>query len=383
MSPAASAAERVPTRLVWDGSACGGTEQDFAARVVRRNRAIRFVPSGEHVSVRLSIEPSSGGLDARVRIEARGRAPVTRRIQSPDCEDALDALALVVAIGVESRPASAARRPRSRAQPAAPPRPPAPAPAEATTPPEPAPPEPAPGGETSAPSAATPPVEPAPASPASPLAATPAEPGPPPPSAPPTDVPGSTPEAAAGGLFIGAGLAALGTVGIAPEPLLGGAVWLSAEWDRTGVWAPEVVLDALHQELNGHGEARGEASFQLNASSLALCPLRLGSSTLELRPCLSGAVGQLGADGGQTYAPREQTRTWGSLGASVSASIVLGVVQLRASLAVSAPLRRDSFRFGGDCLGAACEADVFHRVAPLIWTGALGAGLTPPRASTD
>ena len=104
-APAAGAAERVPTRLVWDGSTCG-SEQDFAARVMQRNRAIRFVSSGEEVAVRLSIAPGPAGLDARVRIEAKGRAPVTRRIQSPDCDDALDALALVVAIGVEGRPAS-------------------------------------------------------------------------------------------------------------------------------------------------------------------------------------------------------------------------------------------------------------------------------------
>jgi len=389
-SPAATAAERVPTRLVWDGSVCG-SEQDFTTRVVQRNRAIRFVSSGEEVAVRLSIQPSSSGLDARVRIEAKGRAPVTRRIQSPDCDDALDALALVVAIGVESRPTSSARRPRTRTVP--PPRTPAPpestpVPPSAVIPesPPPAPPEErAPGTPTSEPlpppaaarsSGEVLPAQPAPeAAPATSPEAGPAVALPPP--ATDVDPPSLARDSASGRLRIGAGLAALSSVGVAPEPLLGGAVWISAEWDRPGAWAPEIVLDAMHQERGGHDEARGEADFSLNALSLALCPLRLGTSTLELRPCVSGAFGQLMSDGGQTYSPRGRTRPWSSIGASVSASVVFGMVQLRASLGASTPLYRDSYRFGPDCSGASCDVDVFHRVAPLIWTGALGAGLTP------
>ena len=191
------------------------------------------------------------------------------------------------------------------------------------------------------------------------------------------DAPIPAPDGARGRLLLGAGLAALGSVGVAPEPMLGGGVWVSAEWDREGVWAPEVKLDAMRQERGGHDEARGEADFGLNALSLALCPVRFGDAALELRPCLSGAFGQLLSDGGQTYSPRDRTRPWSSIGGNLSLSVVFGIVQLRASLGASVPLQRDSFRFGPDCFGAACEADVFHRVEPLIWTGALGAGLTP------
>lgn len=370
-APAASAAERVPTRLLWDGSTCG-SEQDFAARVRQRNRAIRFVSSGEEVAVRLSIQPTSEGLDARVRIEAKGRAAVSRRIQSPDCDDALDALALVVAIGVESRPSSSARRPRVRAAPARP----APEAPEASPPvaPQPTgqPPSPVP------PARETANVEEAPLAPMAtetlsiPRGAesviTEADP------VREADTP--APESGSGRLLLGAGLAALGSVGVAPEPMLGGGVWISAEWDRAGMWAPEVLLDAVRQERGGHDEARGEADFGLNALSLALCPVRFGKTTLEFRPCVSGAFGQLLSDGGQTYSPRDRTRPWGSIGANLSLSVVLGIVQLRASFGASAPLQRDSFRFGPDCSGASCEADVFHRVEPLIWTGALGAGLT-------
>jgi hypothetical protein len=389
-APSASAAERVPTRLVWDGSTCG-SEQDFEARVMQRNRAIRFVTSGEHVAVRLSIQPASEGLDARVRIEAKGRAPVTRRIQSPDCDDALDALALVVAIGVEGRPTSSARRPRARAAPT----PRRGAPAEA------APPAPAPPPESST---AAPPAEQAPAPlPAAPApeagaGATSVEAAPPAPASteaavdPPPAVaaavtvppvvaddgaPDLASEGGSGRVLLGAGLAALSSVGVAPEPMLGGGVWVSAEWDREGAWAPEVVLDAMHQERGGHDEARGEADFGLNAVSLALCPVRFGEATLELRPCLSGAFGQLLSDGGQTYSPRDGARPWSSIGANLSLSVVFGIVELRASLGASTPLQRDAFRFGPECSGAACEADVFHRVERLIWTGSLGAGLTP------
>ena len=104
---AASAARTAGTTAVTTGAPVGN-------RVLQRNRAIRFVASGEDIAVRLSIRQTPGGLDARVRIESKGRAPVTRRIQSPDCDDALDALALVVAIGVES-PTSTGRRARAPA----------------------------------------------------------------------------------------------------------------------------------------------------------------------------------------------------------------------------------------------------------------------------
>ena len=311
---------------------------------------------------------------------------ITRRIQSPDCDDALDALALVVAIGVESRPTSSARRPRASAAaprlsaaPETPAAPPASPPATSSTEgpagmPVPGA-APVDGAETGA--AEAPPVELA-----SPESGRNTSVGLAPAVVLPfpdrdAGTPRPAPEAPAGGLLIGAGLAAQSSVGIAPEPMIGGALWISAEWDRAGAWAPEVVLDALHQERGGHGEARGEAGFALNALSLALCPVRLGESTLELRPCLSTTFGQLMSEGGETYRPRDDRQPWTSIGASVSASVVFGIVQLRASLGASAPLHRDSFRFGPDCTGAACELDVFHRVAPLVWTGALGAGLTP------
>jgi hypothetical protein len=382
----ASAAERVPARVVWDGSTCG-SEQDFAARVMQRNRAIRFVSRGEQVAVRVSIQPTSGGVDARVRIEAKGRAPVTRRIQSPDCDDALDALALVVAIGVESKPTGSGRRPRARAAPApaAPDEaaPPADAPAAASTPPPralaPAPPEAEPTAAAGVPSGD---VAPAPAVPMSTetLEVPPAGASSGLTLAAPVrgaDAPDLVANGASGRLWIGAGLAALSSVGIAPEPMLGAGVWVSAEWDRDAVWAPEIVLDAVHQERRGHDEARGEADFGLNALGLAVCPVRFGDAGLELRPCASGAFGQLMSDGGQTYSPRDRTRPWSSIGANLSLSAVFGIVQLRASLGASTPFQRDSFRFGPDCAGAACEADVFHRVERLIWSGALGAGLTP------
>lgn len=389
LAPSASAAEGVPARLVWDGSTCG-SEQDFAARVMQRNRAIRFVSSGEQVAVRLSIQPTSGGLDARVRIEAKGRAPVIRRIQSPDCDDALDALALVVAIGVEGRPTSSGRRPRARATARTPVAPEAAAPPSAAPLP-PAPPTPPPGEQAPLPMTEGPAPEPGATSgtvEATPVTGMSVETLDVPPAgtgsaltaaAPVGDAgtPDVASDAGSGRLLLGAGLAALSSVGIAPEPMLGGGVWVSAEWDREGAWAPEVVLDAMHQERGGHDEARGEADFELNALSLALCPVRFGRPTLELRPCVSGALGQLVSDGGQTYAPRDQTRPWSSIGASLSLSVVIGIVELRASLGASTPLQRDSFRFGPDCSGAACEADVFHRVESLIWTGALGAGLTP------
>src|SRR5436190_17764954 len=37
---------QVPTRLIWSGDECGRAD-DFAARVMQRTRAVRFVSNGE------------------------------------------------------------------------------------------------------------------------------------------------------------------------------------------------------------------------------------------------------------------------------------------------------------------------------------------------
>jgi hypothetical protein len=165
------------------------------------------------------------------------------------------------------------------------------------------------------------------------------------------------------------------TFGIAPDPMLGGAVWIATGWQRDGLWSPELVLSAMHQRLDGLSIESGEVDFALSAAAVAACPLRLGRSAFALRPCAEASFGRLSAEAHDTYDPASKDRPWGALGGALELTAAFGMVELRATAAASAPLVRDGFRFGARCLGSACEADVFHRVAAVIWSGAAGVGV--------
>lgn len=372
----ASAAPTIPTKLVWQGSVCG-TADSFASRVLERTGAVRFVQKGHRLAVRLRIERRPTGLDASVAIEGRGSALLRRRIESPDCDDALDALALVVAIGVEGRARSAASPSAAKARRPAMVEPP-PATADAPSVSVPAPPvdsgpslTPAPSSSTSpgivsAPTPDTVPVSPEPAPAPTVVVQTPD---------PRVDLPSPAPSPDSGPFRLGAGLSGQLSFGIAPDPMLGGALWIAAGWERDGAWSPELLFSATHQRLDGLAMESGAVDFALSAASVAVCPLRLGRSALSVRPCADASLGRLATEAHDTYDPQSMDRPWGTLGGSLSLAAALGVVELRASLAASAPLVRDGFRFGADCSGSACQADVFHRVASVIWSGAAGAGV--------
>jgi hypothetical protein len=376
----------IPTRLDWVTTVCGDDES-FASRVLKRTRAVRFVGSGARFTVRLSIETRGSALEARVRIEGPGGPDTVRQIASPNCEDALDAVALVVAISLEARaaelkkatPITRPQRPRSpppRKLPEALPSPPA-APAEQPLAPASSPPEP----QTPAPAA------PAPAAPEAP----PPAPAPAPPLL--LTVPGAeaspAPLERAGreaplaprvraddgdGWAFGTGVSALFSLGVAPRVLIGAAFWLRSSWEREGVWAPTASLGVAHQRLDGLRQPGGEADFALTVANLELCPVRIGAGPLRVRPCATGSAGQLSASGHQTFSAAAWTRPWGALGASLQSSVLLGPLELGATLGVARPLVRDSFRFGLPCVDSGCSGS-FHRVEPLIWTGAVDVGL--------
>jgi hypothetical protein len=376
--PEASAQPQVPTRLVWDGAVCGSAE-DFAARVSKRSNVARFVQRGQRLVVRARIERRGTGLDASASIEARGHAPMVRRIESPDCNDALDALALVVAIGIEGRSSVPRAKPRGRRRPS-PPEPPTPVEPPAELPPlvgaaptELPAPEPAPTPETSTAPPAAPASEPAP------------EPAPPPPASPipPPRAPAaralevdSKAASAPPDIDLGVGLAAALSLGVAPQPLLGGALWISAGWARESVWSPELVLSASYQRLGGVARASGQADFALSVATLSLCPLRFGTAAFVLRPCASGTLGRLEVEGHATFDALSRQLPWRAVGGTLEGLARVGVVEFRAVLGAVAPLSRDRFSFDVPCAeGSVCEADVFHHVAPVTWSGAIGVGI--------
>ena len=174
---------------------------------------------------------------------------------------------------------------------------------------------------------------------------------------------------------LAAGVSAQLSIGVAPEALVGGQLWLRAVWERNSWLSPEAALSYGYQRRGGFVQADGEADFALGAAALDACPLRVGVAALHLRPCVSGSLGRLNAVGHETFFPRTESRPWSSFGANAQLIARLGIVRITASFGVAKPLVRDRFRFGSECSGAACEVDAFHRVQAAVWSGAAGAGL--------
>lgn len=408
----------ITTRLEWGSSVCGDAE-GFESRVLKRTRNVRFVTAREQLTVRLSIAPKGAALDARVTLQSKGRPAVSRRIASPDCNDALDALALVVAISLEARAQEAVaksarpRRPRSVEQPKAPP---PPLDSGQTTLP--------PGGGATTPAATTeapegssvaPPTAsgltssekaaaPTPAPALSPLAEAPAVGAVTDPAAPIQSVPvvsqpapvvparpigppsstalggqldsAPTAEAPARPWAMAGGVAAAVSFGVSPNALIGGQLWVRTGWQRDSLVSPELLLAVAHQVQNGFVQAEANVDFTLDSASAELCPIRLGGSVLELRPCAGLSLGRLHAAAHRTFAAKSAQRPWGLLGASAQLAAHLGPVELRAAFGMGLPLVRDGFRIGSpDCTEETCQDEAFHRVKSVVSSLGLGVGL--------
>jgi hypothetical protein len=383
----AAAAEpaAVLARLEWGTSVCGDAE-GFASRVSKRSLRVRFVERAPQVRVLLSIRPEGAALAARVRLEGPGRPALDRHILSPDCDDALDALALVVAITLEGWPAPPRRAPPPRRTPRRVPVPPPatelPVPEARAEPPaaletapspdEPAiveplpnplePPSPPPTASTSEPTAA---VEGTPPAPEPPVVMTPLPLGP----------PEADGDAAVDGpaLRLSAALAVQWLAGLAPAPIAGGGLFLRATWDGEGVLSlsPEFGLGFTHHRGGGFQEPGGEAAFALDSGTLEFCPLRIGNADIALRPCALGSLGRLTATGERTFDGHSRSRPWATAGGGLVGSARWGVFEFRLAGAFSAPFVRDSFSFGS----AENGGSVFDRVDAGVWLAGAAVGV--------
>jgi hypothetical protein len=350
----------IPARIDWQGSACGDAAE-FASRILGRTRHVRFVASGEQLRLAVRIEPHGSALRANVSFLSPGKPAVLRKLESPDCDDALDALALVVAIGVDER-----WRERSTAGGR---RGPAPRPRVQRPPERPAPPAPV--------DAAGPALEPGEAAASFP-AITLALPAPaPPPVAPaPRRAPPVT-SAPQRGLRWAVGAGARWLQGAAPEPLIGAELWLRASWERGSPLSPELGASLAHDRVGGIERAEGSADFALSAAGLELCPLRLGSERLRLQPCIGSTVGWLQATGHRTFRAHTDSSPWLTIGGGAQAMAFVGKLALRVTAGAAHPFEREGYRFhSSECTSEACDEPAFHRVAPLLWSLGAGAGLS-------
>ena len=295
------------------------------------------MPSGS-ACCRLCHDPPENRIDP-------GATPTTRRVVARSCAEAVDAVALIIAVtlgqaspegdsgeqpigtpetGASGTTATAATDPKSKTGTADAPKPPPPA------------------GTPDA-----------------------SDPGQPDDTEPPSE-PGS-----AYRLNVEAHLGAEAVVGPAPEAMPGALLYALVALDGDRVFSPGAALGITRALRTGMVTPGGTADFTLDAVTIDLCPLRFGPSFIDVRPCAAALLGRLTVEGRDTLnAPGEIQRPFYVLGGSVLVAGRFGWIlepSLRAAL--GANLWRDSFAF---------TPNVFHEVPPLTLSVSLGFGVRVP-----
>lgn len=326
---AADARAAPSAQLVVHAVASCATRADVAARVRARAPRIDFVEKNGAIAVEAHFSAMpAGGVAGDVVFTSAGGPPSKRRLLARSCNEAADAVALIIAVTLD--PASAARGEL--------------------------------GGETGASHANPGPEQRSGAGAASageratqpPVTATEMRTG------------GALPELAP--LSFGVQLAAQAIVGPAPAIMPGAAVYAMAELQLAGVWRPALLLGASHAERRAIPERAGKASFGLDAASIDVCPLRARLGVVEARPCGSVLLGRFTARATETLNPAEESARplWIVGGSAVATAELFWRLELAARVAIGANLVRDSFSFA---------PSVFHTVPALSGAASLGVGL--------
>jgi hypothetical protein len=134
--------------------------------------------------------------------------------------------------------------------------------------------------------------------------------------------------------------------GPAPRLMPGAALGALVARDGAGLWSPALALSWLHAGSGELAEPGGTAAFTLEAAILDLCPVRLARWRVEARACASALVGRLAAAGSNTYAPAAAQRPFAASGAGLRVAVALPHhLQLSGRLEADAPWHRDAFAF--------------------------------------
>jgi hypothetical protein len=372
-----TAAQEAPlhARLRFASPAGCGNATDFGARVKRRAPRIRFGTRGTAASVSVRIEAKSSGLSAAVTLTSGGRQLAQRQIEAETCEDALDALALVVAVTLEEqdsrrrkpqRPRLTTSAPRASVSEAKPSEPAATSSDGDATPSDAE-----PSGSATPPAANDAPAPEPPPEQKPPPEAAPAQEPPEPAPAVVVDQPPSAGAAASPAAWrAGAGAGAMLNFGAAPSALPGWFVYGRFGWQLAPPWSPEIIISYTSLQRDGFDETSGSAEFRLQAANVELCPARWHLGPVDWMPCALFVYGRLKVRGYDTLDPAEYSQPWTVLGASLQLAARLSLVELRAQFGLGAPLTRDTFRFE--------PGPTVHQVSAVTISTSLAAGLSFP-----
>lgn len=332
---ATQAAEAPPAALVRahleiSADADCVTFASVAARVAERSNRIAFVESAADIpglrgKIRRIAGTSGSVLADLTVVQPTGRQS-SRQLTAPTCEEAAEALALLVVMTLDP---SVALHAQSEPQDA--------------------------DNATREGSAARPP------SPARPASTE--KPGDSDSAAPAADtISRSLPTGLSGSL----GLTGGETTGPAPRAMVGLGLYGFIAFDRASVLSLALRVTAAHRWRNGIPETGGIAAFSLDVGGLDICALRLSAGPATSRLCAAGRLGRLTASGAATYDAQSHARFFASAGGAALLTIRLpAALELAAEAELGWALTRDEFAF---------NPQVFYRTQPLVFTLGLGIG---------
>jgi hypothetical protein len=335
-------------RLEVEANPTCTSRSDLIARIRARSPRVSFSDDERAIAIRAQFSAASaGGIAGDVTLATPGAKPAQRRVLARSCNEAADAVALIIAVTLD--PASLEHV------------------------------QPEPSGTAAARSG--PNRERAPATGEGAAATVASSDAPrtaesPPQSArlenPTTVSDVTSPDASGGGRpRLGAQLAFQTVVGPAPRLMPGAALYLELGLERAGVWAPSALWGATHVASPEIVRPGGVASFSLDAVSFDACPLRLRIARLTARPCVSALAGRLSAQGSETRNPAGVMRRpfWIVGGSGILSTGLLSLLEASFRVSVGANLVRDSFTF---------TPEVFHEVSAMSAAASLGLGLRLP-----
>jgi hypothetical protein len=334
--PSSSRAERVwLTYGSAPGAGCPTQEEFFAAVSARTDRLeLASTPEGVttyHVSLGSERDQDGAGDDrsffGRLEIVSANGAVTVRNVRGDTCPHVADAIALVVALGIDPY------------------------------------------------AAATPTVPPSPGPPPSPfLEAAPAPaPLPPSPTAPPLARPQthSSSSKSRVGLFAAFGLDM--SAGVIPKVLFGPALVVEAglfgEPHNGLAWLPDARVSGTFSHSSEPGTSPEVASFDWAAGRLDLCPARATWGRVDGGLCGRAEVGRLADQGTGVTSGRSHAYPWVALGGTARFRFrIVSRLYLELEASIAAPLVQESFYFSQPHIQ-------IGNVAPVSGAGVLALGV--------
>lgn len=306
---------------------------EFLARAVGEAPRARLAEAGDHIDFLVTLVIAQGETVGRLERQTEGGTVAIRELRDASCERVADALAL--SLGLALAPGAAATGS---------------APGEVAPS--------LPGGDALPPATAEP--DPLPAPTAAPTRERVAEPG-----RPATRPLGDSGLLARPAWAVGADAGLL--FGPAPHPLLFGALFVDLEPALRGVAKRASFRLGALAGASSTDTRVGAVRHWLAAGYGEVCPVRIGSSQLEIEPCFSLQVGATGVS--VRAAPRNAgSLLWLAPGAVLRLQLALPArFAFEANAGLSVPLQRNEIDVGSEPLYRA-ERGVVQLGLGVSWT---------------